>query len=172
MSLPSVGSRSLRLSHLVNSISSSVTFQRLCGVNSAGLAAGNCYEDLSLDDGTEPFPRAVVRHQGVFVANRSGTDSFLAVGQMCCFIQYLQFTDDQLASWYSLAGPFTVHDRRRHMNNLFGQIADELRPLSVTAGCLEFQRLEEFSCGELDPVQENGANLVELTFVFHLEGSP
>ncbi|HEY0982676.1 hypothetical protein [Schlesneria sp.] len=170
--IPAIGDRSLRLQHLVKTVATSVTFQRLVGAESADEATGHIYEDLALDDDSEPLPRAIVRHQGPQTADRTGTTSFLGRGEMTVFIQYDDFTDEQLNGWYGLSGERTDRDRRRHMNNLYGQISAELRDVATTAGCLEFQRLEEFSCGEVDPVTENGRKLIELTWVIHREGLP
>jgi len=172
MIVPVVGERSLRLQHLTNTVTSSATFRRLVGAADAAAAAVFVHEDLALDNDTEPFPRAVIRHQSSQSANRTGTTTFIGTGELSIFIQYLKLSDSALRTWYDVTGTVTDRDHRRHMNNLYGQISEELRGLATTAGCLEFQRLEEFSCGELDPVTENGVNLVEMTWIVHREGLP
>lgn len=168
----------MRLANLANSFANSATFRKLVAAGSPTDALASIIVDLvgdfdlDAEDENTPFPRCVVRHIGPQVSKREGTTTYLAVGQMAVYVQYLQFTDAQLATWYSLSGPFTDVDRRQHMNNLFGQICDDVRALATTAGCLEFQTIEEFSCGYADPIEENGLRLVELTYVVHREGSP
>jgi hypothetical protein len=172
MIVPVVGERSLRLQHLTNTLTSCATFRRLVGAADAAEAATRVYEDLALDDDTEPLPRAVIRHQGSQNANRTGTTTFIGTGELSIFIQYEKLSDEDLLDWYDLIGTVTTRDHRRHMNNLYGQISAELQAVATTAGCLEYQRLEEFSCGELDPVTENGLKLVEMVWIVHREGLP
>lgn len=172
MSVQPAGSRSLRFQSLIGTVTNSATFRRLVGADDPADAAAFVHIDLALDDGSAPFPRAIIRNQGPQVAIREGTDTYLGMGEIAVFVQYLQFSDAQLESWYSLSAPFNEDDRRMHMNNLFGQISDEMSALATTPGCLEFQKLEEFSCGEVDFTTENAQQLVELTWVIHREGLP
>ena len=166
----------MRLQNAANSLSNSATFHKLVGVNSQSAALPfimvDWLGDIDLDSDFLTFPRALVRHAGPQLANREGTDTFLGQGQMLIFVQYTFPSDAQLAAWYSISGPFTETDQRQHMNNLFGSISDDLYQLATTPGCLEYQRLEEFSCGFTDPITENGQQIVELVYILHREALP
>lgn len=173
MSVPILGNRSLRLSHLQATVASSPTFQKLVGANSQSAAAASVYVDLALDDGSMALPRAIIRHQGPQKIEREGLESFTAQGQVAVFVQYQQFTDSQLAGFYPGNGTtFTAADRRQHMNNLFGQMSADFMSVAAAAGYLEWFVLEEFSCGEEDPIMENGIQLVELIWVLQNGGLP
>ncbi len=171
--IPASGTRSLRLESLVNTVSLSATFQRLVGAGNPTAALPSIHRGLALDDGSMPFPRAIVRSHGTQTNDRYGPDNWIGKGEMTVFVQYLYLTDAQLLAWYSHgSGTPTAEDHRQHMENLFGSIGDEMRAQAVTAGCLEFTRLEEYSCGFIDPVTENGEQLVELVFQLHRDGLP
>lgn len=173
MIVPTVGSRSLRLDHLANSVANCATFRQLVGAADIPTALNSIYKRLALDDGSMPFPRCIVRPYGP-QANK-GTFSWIGSGEMSVFIQYEMLTDAELLAWYELTGGVpTLLDHQQHAENLFGQISDELQTLasSQAAGCLEFHRLEEFSCGTVDPVTENGVRLVEMVYQVHRDGLP
>lgn len=155
---------------MLNTLTSSATFQRLVGENTQAAAKAHCYFDLALDDGTAPSPRAVIRHHGSPNADREGTDSFLGNGEIAIFVQYMQLTDAELKAWYSITDAVSDDDRRRHMNNLFGTIGDEMLLVATDPGCLELRRLEEHSCGYADPKRENGIFLIEMTWIAHFTG--
>ena len=171
MIVPAVGSISEPLKYLANTLAGSATLRRLFGAATEDSAKDRIYESLALDDGTQPFPRAIVRPLNAEISNLMGY-SWTVNGQMLAYIQYEKPSDDDIRAWYSITGELTAQDRRRHMNNIFGQIATEMRALSREADCLEFSRLEEFDAGEVDPVTENGLELLELIYVFHREGLP
>jgi len=162
----------MRLVNLANTVSGSATFRKLVGATTEQQALQSIYIDLALDDSTQPFPRAIVRHHSGAVAVRSGMETFLAHGDMLIFVQLHEFTDDDLAAWYDISGPFTAADHRQHLNNLFGSMTDEFSALAASPGYIEFQRIEEHSCGAVDPVTENGVNLLEMTWCLGREGMP
>ena len=175
--VPAVGSRSMRLANLVNTVTGSSTFQKLVGASSSSVAAASVYIDLALDDGSAPFPRAVIRHSGPQSATREGTDTYLGEGQLAVFVQYVRPAPAAELAWFQnwytgISGPFAEADYRQHMNNLMGQMSDDWSQLATTAGCLEFQKLEEYSCGEVDEKTENGLMITELTWVIYREGLP
>ena len=171
MIVPAVGSISEPLMYLVNTLAGSATLRRLFGAADATAAKARIFESLALDDGTQPLPRAIVRPLNAQISNLMGY-AWTVNGQMLAYVQYEAPSDEDILAWYSITGDLTAQDRRRHMNNLFGQIAEEMRALAREAGCLEFSRLEEFDAGEIDPVTENGVPLMELIYVFHREGLP
>lgn len=177
MLVPVAGTRSQRLANLANTVAGSATFQKLVGAANAAAALASIHFNIALDDGTVPRPRCIIRTQPSQMAERTGY-SWMGHGQMTVFVQYefskVQATADAaLLAWYSLgSGSLTREDYYRHMDNLFGSMTDEMSQFSLTAGCLEFRRIEEHSCGPIDPVTENGLPMWELCWVINREGLP
>jgi hypothetical protein len=185
--IPFVGSRSLRLQHLCNTIAASPTFQRLVGANFAEQAKNSVYPVIALDaadvaednpsdpatpESVMPIPRAIVRHLGTQAAELMGMETFNGSGQATIYLQIYVPTDDQLLAFYNMTGSVGEDDRRIHIENLFGSISDELRSVARMAGGLMIKRLEEYSCGPIDPVTENGLELIEFVWVIHWGGLP
>lgn len=173
MIVPAVGNRSLRLSHLMNTVTSSATFRRLVGAANAAAAESSVHYEIALDEGANlaAFPRAILWHQGPQMIDARGVDNFVMQGQLSLFIQFERPTAAELLTWYSLSSGTPIeNDYRLHANNIFGAITDELLPVCRTATFIEFQRLEEYGCDTIDPRAEGGRELFELIHIFHLEG--
>lgn len=174
--VPIVGTRSMRLSNLANTVAASATFRQLMGAADEAAALSFIHFNIALDDGSAAYPRCIIRAHGAQTAERRGF-SWTGSGQMLVFVQYALAKikadrDAALEAWYSISGPFSEEDYRRHMDNLFGAIGDEMSAVSNQYPYMEFRRIEEYSCGFLDTVTENGQQLVELCWMLHREGLP
>lgn len=172
MFVPALGSRSLRLAHLANTFAGCTTLQSLFGAGDETEALERIYSNISEDDGTEPRPRLVIRHMNSADAERWGTDSVHARGVMLGFLQFDTPSDASLVTQYSL-GSVTLkeQDRRRDLDNIMGQITDQICSRLTTPGCLELRKVEEFSAGLVDPAEENGEQFYELVWMLHYMGA-
>jgi hypothetical protein len=164
----------LRLESFRKTLLASATFCRLMG--NAGhpeLAIDRTYLRIALDDGTNPPPRAVLREDNA-MSHKQGEDSYLGNGRLTAYIEFEEFTLEEMNEWYGInETSLTLADHVHHLENLTTLIAGEIRAMtpSTVSGGIDMSGLEE-GCGETDPISENGVRLFWIGLGVDWQGMP
>jgi hypothetical protein len=174
------------LSHLRTSITSCATFRRLVGADSAEEASDSVYDrdardtfadDVDLEDPDrqplDPYPRCILEDRFPQTTRVGGSLSTLAHGRLDLFIEFKQFSAEELSTWYSESiAEATDDDQFQHAKNLAIAIRDQLLALSQTAGCLVFNAITEDVLGLIDSKEMNGLKIWVIGFSLTWEGLP
>lgn len=173
------------LESLRQTLISCATFRQLCGAVSPEAARAFVYDRFARDDWAgdtdetdpdrqpvDPFPRAVLL-DGSPQSIQIGGGRIWGTGALTVFLEYKQFTDDELTTWYSTSiTDATDKDHWNHADNLKVAIRNEMIALAQTAGCLTIVRLTEEVVGLIDPVNNRGLNIWLIAFRVDWEGLP
>jgi len=161
------------------------TFRRLVDADSPAEAHASIYDrfvrdeyapDTDMTDKTrqplDPYPRAVLV-DGEVSTRIEGQLSLSGGGQMGIFLEFKQFSAEELTAWYGVdVGTPTESDHLVHADNLRVALRNEILDVSREADLLTITRLVDQSMGMLDPKQRGNLDVWVIAFLIDWEGLP
>lgn len=157
---------------LRNSLIACATFQQLVDAANATEASAFVFDGLVFDDDdtaedyTETeLPRAILDDRDPETHEVIGQGNIEGQGRVGIYIQFIQFTDAELETWYTGVDGFTsggtagLREHRLHCRNIYRRITRELHAVARTPGCLEIDRLVPRGCGLEDPTTNNNQRI-------------
>jgi hypothetical protein len=167
-------------------IANCATFRRLVGAADIASAKASIYFHMTFDtfeDGTDetdpdrqpidPYPRMNLIEGFPQTTDIVGY-SPLGHGVVEAYLEFKQFTDQQIADWYSTSlEENNSREHWKHAYNLKNAIRNEIiATANGIDGCLEIPRLVDDVVGKIDTVSNNGMNIWCMVFQAHWIGLP
>lgn len=166
---------------LRNTLLGSATLLRILGASDATEATARIHdrfandEPVSDSDDTpqDSYPRCIISDDYQQTTQIDGNTSFWGTGTLAAFVEFEQFSDAELTTWYSqtITGA-TDRDHMSHAKNVSLKIAKEIRDLKNPAGSLTVRRLTEHPPFRTDHVTVNNRDIWVVPFEFDWEGLP